>query len=396
MNTITLTEINERIIYKILHLHLYFYIDIERGLDMNLKGPMKEFYSELLKHIPENIKEENVTNFLDNVIEKMLNETTPIMVDDLRKSQGEMLEDQRLLRAEFEARLHRRWSKPLALLETLIVISLESSEELYKENISIAKSKSNIKFEVLIKIHARACQISYEILALLRSGFADGAMTRWRTLHELAVLSFFISQNDNDVAQMYLDYEFIERYYEMLEYIKYAPILGYSELPKEDIDELTSKRAELIHKYGNEFEKPYGWTLNVLDKKNRNFKALEENIQLDHLRPYYKLACNYVHLGPKASSFSLGNIEGSKIIIAGASNYGLANPGQNACLSLTQITTCLLTSYPTFEALMTCKIMDKFSSEACELFVEVQKQIELEEDNYIDELEINERFNCHH
>lgn len=296
-----------------------------------------------------------------------------------------MLEDHRLLRSEFEARLNRRWSKPLALLESLIIISLESGEAFYHECNSIATTESNLVFEVLIKIHARACQISCEILALLRSGFADGALSRWRTLHELSVLSFFICQHGDEIALMYLEYEYIERYYEMKEYVKYASRLGHDELNQEDIDNLVEIREELINKYGSDFEKSYGWTMKVLDKKNRNFKGVEESINLDYLRPYYKLACNYIHLGPKASSHSLSIIEGRNVLLTGSSNYGLADPGQNTCLSLTQITTCLLTLYPSYERLLTCRVMDAYLEEASELFVEVQKQIEKEEESDIEE-----------
>ena len=43
--------------------------------------------------------------------------------------------------------------------------------------------------EVQTRLHARACQIAREVLTLLYAGFAEGAMARWRALHELAVLS---------------------------------------------------------------------------------------------------------------------------------------------------------------------------------------------------------------
>ena len=43
--------------------------------------------------------------------------------------------------------------------------------------------------------------MSRAILALLRSGFADDAHARWRSLHELAVVSGFISEYGEDVAE---------------------------------------------------------------------------------------------------------------------------------------------------------------------------------------------------
>ncbi|MCR8996269.1 DUF5677 domain-containing protein [Brevibacillus laterosporus] len=316
---------------------------------------------------------------LGKVIENTLHEFATLLLGSLKANSMEMLEEHRLFKLEFEARLQRRWSKPINLLETLVVISSESGESCYITCLEKAREEKNLVFEVLVKIHARACQISYEILCLLRGGFADGAMSRWRTLHELSVLAFFISQNSNEVAKMYLEYEYIERYYEMLEYIRHAPRLGYEALTNDEVNNLTDIKNKLVSMYGSDYEKPFGWTKNVLPKKDRNFKGIEENIQFDHLRPYYKLACNYVHLGPKASSYSLGVMKESKILLAGASNYGLADPGQNTCLSLTQITTCLLTVYPSYERLVVAKVMSLLVDEISNSFIEVQKNIEDED-----------------
>ncbi|MNI44912.1 hypothetical protein D3C73_993100 [compost metagenome] len=342
---------------------------------------LQSLYTVIEENPDFNLDEKEIERLVNKVIENTLPESSASLLNTLKANSMEMLEEHRFLRTEFETRLHRRWSKPINLLETLIVISSEGGEACFKTCSDKASDENNAVFEVLVKIHARACQISYEILCLLRGGFADGAMTRWRTLHELSVLANFISQNENEVAQMYLEYEYIERYYEMQEYIKHAPSLGYEELSNEEIKEITEIKNILIAKYGADYEKPFGWTMNVLPKKERNFKGLEESIHLDHLRPFYKLACNYVHLGPKASSFSLGLMVGSNLLIAGASNYGLADPGQNTSISLTQITTCLLIAYPSYQRLMIAKVMSLLVDEICESFVEVQMNIKNEEMN---------------
>ncbi|MDH4619466.1 DUF5677 domain-containing protein [Brevibacillus sp. AY1] len=257
---------------------------------------LQSFYSLIQEKIQENpnidLDDKKIQALMSKVIENTLPESAALLLGSLKEKSMEMLEEHRLERIEFEARLQRRWSKPINLLETLIVISSESGETCYKACIDKAIEENCTVFEVLVKIHARACQISYEILCLLKGGFADGAISRWRTLHELSVLAAFISQNSNEVAKMYLEYEYIESYYEMLEYIRYAPILGFEELTKEEIEKLTESRNDLVSKYGPEYDKPFGWTMSVLPKKERNFKGIEENIKLDHLRPFYKLTCN--------------------------------------------------------------------------------------------------------
>lgn len=81
-----------------------------------------------------------------------------------------------------------------------------------------------------------------EVGALLRSGFATGAMTRWRTLHELAVTAFFIAEHDDEVANRFLAYDIVERFRSATVHARYAQRLG--EEPFED-DFLKSLNDEL-------------------------------------------------------------------------------------------------------------------------------------------------------
>ena len=49
-----------------------------------------------------------------------------------------------------------------------------------------------------------------EIICLLENGFADGAMARWRTLHEIAIVAIVLSKHGEDIAQGYLDHQAVE------------------------------------------------------------------------------------------------------------------------------------------------------------------------------------------
>src|SRR4051812_37136287 len=44
------------------------------------------------------------------------------------------------------------------------------------------------RHEVVTRLRARAITVADEAITLLRAGLASGAMARWRTLHELAVV----------------------------------------------------------------------------------------------------------------------------------------------------------------------------------------------------------------
>lgn len=49
-------------------------------------------------------------------------------------------------------------------------------------------SRLDLIMNVLFKLHSRSIQMSKEILTLLRNGYPDGALTRWRSLHESNVI----------------------------------------------------------------------------------------------------------------------------------------------------------------------------------------------------------------
>src|SRR5260370_36714366 len=64
--------------------------------------------------------------------------------------------------------------------------------------------------DVLARSHARACQIVEEILCLLECGLSDGAMARWRTLHEVAVVASFVATHGEDLAERYVSHQAVE------------------------------------------------------------------------------------------------------------------------------------------------------------------------------------------
>ena len=64
-------------------------------------------------------------------------------------------------------------------------------------------------FDLLIKLHARACQITEEVICLLGGGFADGAMARWRSIHEISAVSL-IEEHGEGLAERYRLHEVVE------------------------------------------------------------------------------------------------------------------------------------------------------------------------------------------
>jgi hypothetical protein len=130
--------------------------------------------------------------------------------------------------AKFRNRLEERWHSPLSRLRQLIVVVTETGEGINHRLRSQAAS-APFTHEVQTRLHARACQIANEVLALLTSGFADGAMARWRTLHEVAVTSMFIGKDDV-LAERYRLHEVTESLRAARLHMKHAERLGIEPL----------------------------------------------------------------------------------------------------------------------------------------------------------------------
>src|SRR5437870_8332031 len=78
-----------------------------------------------------------------------------------------------------------------------------------------------------LRQHVRACQVTDEIITLLENGFADGAMARWRTLHEIAVVTSLISQHGIELAERYVAYQAVEAKRALDMYARCHTDLGY-------------------------------------------------------------------------------------------------------------------------------------------------------------------------
>ncbi|MBA4319243.1 MAG: hypothetical protein C0412_12650 [Flavobacterium sp.] len=339
------------------------HIDIEESNE-DLKELCNEFFQEITDMIP------NLTKKISQII-----------LSDLRKKAPEMLEEHFIERKGFENRLFRDWKKPFNLLEMFIVISQEAGDDFNNEFRKKPDAKINFVNDVITRLQARGCQIANEILVLLKSGYADGAHARWRTLHEISVIGSFIQKYGNEIAEKYLLHNSIESYKAAILLQKYYLELGEEPLSQEEFDEVKNTRDKLISRFGKSFDNKYGWASSVLNKDNPSFSEIEEITELNHIRPVYKLASNNVHAEPKGILFKLGLLS-NDLLLTGPSNIGFTDPAQWTAISLGQITSILLTTNPTIDNLVICNMLFTLQSEIGRAFINVQKRIEKREIHY--------------
>ena len=327
---------------------------------------------------------DNLDKTIDEVLQQILSslpelvsELTCNYIVTLKKDYAQKLRPFKKRRHAFEARLNKKWEEPLGLFEYFLLFAMELGEEFNHTYRPVAAQRNDHVFEALTRLHARSCQIGFEILALLKSGFADGAHARWRTLYEITVVSVFLSKYGENVANRYLCYEIVDSYKAAKLYQKNCNRLGYEPLSSDEIDNLEKTYQNAKHQFGSSFTKNYGWAATIISKDRISFSDIEEKVEMEHMRSYYKLASNNVHANPKSVFYRLGLLPANEdILLAGPSNTGLADPANGTLLSITQITIRLLSHETNLDGIVASEALLCLSDDIQKAFTETQLNLE--------------------
>ena len=211
-----------------------------------------------------------------------------------------------------------------------------------------AARNDDVVFDALARLHAHGCLIASEVLALLRTGHADGANARWRALHETAVAATFIAKHGAATAERFLLHDGVKSYEDSAVYQEHCERLGYEAFTDAEMLAMSNRYKALLAKFGDDYRGGYGWASTALrssdppHKGSISFVHIEKDVGVPHFQPYYRMASHAAHAGAKSIRFSLGLIEPSPLLLAGPSNAGLADPGQCTAISLANLTAIFL------------------------------------------------------
>lgn len=304
--------------------------------------------------------------------------TSKFIYNSLMKNVKRNLALSRLENCEYDGRRNFLWMEPFELLETYIYISQEIGDEFNQEFRPDAAKNNDLVFEVLIRLHGRACKTAFEMFVLMQKGFPEGALARWRTLHEIVVISFFIQKHGQNSAERYLLHDAVESCLSIKNYTNHPEI--YQKHKNVLSDTLPSMRemmkiqqiaAKLCKKFGTGYKYDYGWAADIIPKPT--FSKIEAHLNLDHLNPYYKMANISIHGGVKGINFFL-SAPNSDFIPAGPGNMGMELPGQLAAISLLQLNTNLLTTKPCIKGFADITTLQKLEKKIKRSFVKVHKE----------------------
>ena len=164
-----------------------------------------------LGHITDENRMSIANRTLKAILGLVMADKTRILVESLQQHTSSILRNEREVQRQLEQRVGEEWQEPLDLLNTLIALAKGVRSNFDDQFLENAARSGKFVLVTLAILHAKACQVSTEVLILLRSGFADGAHARWRTLYELSAVSQFIAKNGQEVAVRFLCHDILER-----------------------------------------------------------------------------------------------------------------------------------------------------------------------------------------
>lgn len=303
---------------------------------------------------------------LVDVLRDVGGKTAELFYQTLRRRWGAEFAAQQEEMAAFKERLEMRWGNALGKLRMLLTIVMEWAQGAFERKQKNPDRKLPHLDDVLLRLHVRACQVTHEIIVLLESGYADGAMARWRTLHEIAITAAVIAKFGDEIAERYVHYQIVESHKAAIAYEQNHQALGFKPISKRQLERIRRDYDKVKKRFGKEFSEEYGWAARHLGgptKKRITFADLEAEAGDAMMRSPYKMASYNVHASPKGVYFKMGTLDGSPALLAGASNAGLAEPGQHAAVSLMEITLLLIDDSPILDDIVVAKLVGRLGAD---------------------------------
>jgi predicted transposase YbfD/YdcC len=262
---------------------------------------------------------------------------------DLKDRAPKLLAIIRTKESGFASRSFERWRPSFDHLETMFEYAQELGESHGKSVSARSDGGNNYVMTALSHIFPRALLVTQEVICLLKGGFPDGALARWRSLHELAVTAMYIKKHGEDTAERYLlSFYFASRRsaHQINEHSLAEESSSISEDELADLDAACSAAEALL---GRKILKDKDGEWPAINPRHRTFASIEEDVDMDHWRPKYKWASTHTHANHRPADKPLGMTETrAKVQLVGSSNSGFVSPFEMTAITLAQVTSTYL------------------------------------------------------
>ncbi|WP_422001801.1 DUF5677 domain-containing protein [Roseovarius mucosus] len=290
-----------------------------------------------------------------------------------RRSATKALPKIRTEARRFERRTFNRWKPAFDHLEMMWHIAQELGEANSNEFDPEHAEDIHIVMGAISNIFPKALIVTREIICLLKGGYPDGALARWRSLHELNVTAMYILHEGKEPAIGYLmSFHFAARRaaQQLNEHAERACMKPFSDEELRGFDDRCAEAEKLL---GRKIERDKDGEWPTINKAHRNFADIEKHVGMDHWRPRYKWASKHTHADLAPNEKLLGMSEAKEaMILVGASNSGFADPFMMTAISLAQITNTYLSVTQNIDRLVHSRVMLELSDEMNDIAVKTR------------------------
>lgn len=320
---------------------------------------------------PKDIRDTKVKEYMDKAAKKLMPAIDNIADDMLRDAREDIrsaLDEDVKYRKGFEARLYKTHKELFEKYHTLVEISLENVDKHRKSVYAVVSNGDNL-FGLILRFHARIIRNAFEIGALARTGYGTGALARWRAMHETYVIMTFIRKYGDKAANAFIDYAVVSSFRASTDYQKYATQLGEEPFDDNELKDMQSERDKVVKKYGTVFGQENGWMKYLSKNKINNFRDVEKNTDLDHLRPYYRYSSLGIHSEFRSltSGEEFEALNGSDPVnLVGAADYGFEDALRLSIITVGAASVEILNYHHSIDSLISMKIIQNLVTEALE------------------------------
>lgn len=349
-------------------------LDLPCGLgttEDKLHATVQRIVEDLAEAVRETIEE--VTNAISKAFPDAVSAAADVIVEDLLRSAHQNAAQLRTEQANRVHSVQRMWGISLDGLDFLRHLVLEWGHEALDLR-SGPYARPNTAF-ALSRLLTRAYDVVGEIVVLGRSGYADGALARWRSLHELCVIAMFLAKQSDRCALMYLSHHRVEEL-RLLDVDRSSGTANAKDIHSDPrIGKLRRDKTALVARFGKAFGGDYGWASVELGAARTTFRELENYVGLSLLRRGYQRANSTVHGGALATltrvSLSDSTVDGAAIPPA----YGCEIAANYAASSLSMLVAELCAETESADLLTMSAVVHKHASRIRESIAETQKKI---------------------
>jgi hypothetical protein len=321
------------------------------------------------------------TSYVGENLVAMAPEATRLMMEAWRRDTPGDLEIRVGERRQTAQRVEEVWGEAFRGLDQLLSVC-EEFGMIFAHRLRDAKGDLPFTLRVLIGLFTRGVQVGEETFHLLRGGFAAGAEGRWRTLHELAVVAWFIANHGDRTAERYMLHNDVHVERSMRLEQRHHEALRMEPYTKQEMDDAQKDVRELRKRFGRVFETDYGWAAADMgfkkeDRHGPTFADLERRLGATHFRPLYSSASHNIHASVHGLVSNPSQVpDRTPMLLTRGSEYGIRMPAANTMVSLQMLAHTLLGYWSLPHDLIGLKTLAALVEEVAQEFASCEKRLD--------------------